>query len=129
MEILGTSREIGLTSKQVIERREQFGRNEFPESPMKSYLDLLLEQLSDPTLLILLAAAAVSLGIGIYEEQVHHVQNAWIEGAAIFIAVALVSNIGAGNDYSKQLQFAALEKTADQDKWCCRPVTMYPLTA
>ena len=118
MEILGTSREIGLTSKQVTERREQFGRNEFPESPMKSYLDLLLEQLSDPTLLILLAAAAVSLGIGIYEEQVHHVQNAWIEGAAIFIAVALVSNIGAGNDYSKQLQFAALEKTADQDKRC-----------
>ena len=39
----------------------------------------------------------------------------WIEGAAIFIAVFLVSNISAFNDYSKELQFRALETSSNQD--------------
>ena len=40
----------------------------------------------------------------------------WIEGAAIFIAVFLVANISAGNDYSKELQFRALEATSAEDE-------------
>ena len=40
----------------------------------------------------------------------------WIEGAAIFIAVFLVSNISAFNDYSKELQFRALEASSNQDE-------------
>jgi Ca2+-transporting ATPase len=94
----------GLTHAQVLAQREMFGTNSFPESPMSSYLELLIVALSDTTLLILCAAAAVSLVIGVLS----HPEDGWIEGTAIFIAVVLVSNIGAGNDYSKQLQFKAL---------------------
>jgi magnesium-transporting ATPase (P-type) len=66
----------------------------------------------DTTLLILLAAAAVSLGIGLYE----HPDTGYIEGLAIFIAVFLVAFISAGNDYSKEIQFKALEASSADDE-------------
>lgn len=39
----------------------------------------------------------------------------WIEGVAILIAVFIVAIVTAGNDYSKELQFRALEKTSEED--------------
>jgi magnesium-transporting ATPase (P-type) len=110
---IGTNIETGLTSSQVLALREKFGANEFPESPLIPYYELLYNALTDATLLILIAAAAVSLGIGIWQ---HGAEDGWIEGGAIFIAVFAVSNISAGNDYSKQLQFRALEKTSSADE-------------
>jgi magnesium-transporting ATPase (P-type) len=111
-EILGLNPETGLTHAQVDSMRARFGTNSFPESPMESYLSLLFNALTDTTLLILIAAATVSLIIGILT----HPDAGWIEGAAIFIAIFLVSNISAGNDYSKQLQFAALEASSAKDE-------------
>ena len=54
----------------------------------------------------------MSIAIGIYET-VEHGKNAWIEGVAILIAVAVVSLVTAGNDYKKQLQFIELEQHSD----------------
>lgn len=112
MKSIGVDPATGLTNSQVIMQRENFGTNAFPESPMDTYLELLIGALSDTTLLILIAAAAVSLIIGVLTEPEH----GWIEGVAIFIAVFLVSNIAAGNDYSKQLQFKALEHSSAEDE-------------
>jgi Ca2+-transporting ATPase len=110
--IMGLNIQTGLTKQQVQQMREKFGENVYPESPMDHYLELLLDALSDPTLIILICAATVSLIIGAIEEPDH----GWIEGVAIFIAVFLVSNISAGNDYSKQLQFRALEQSSAKDE-------------
>jgi len=112
--MLGLDINNGLNKQQVTIMREKFGRNEFPESPMDSYLKLLIGALSDTTLLILMAAATVSVIIGALEDPGH----GWIEGVAIFIAIALVANISAGNDYSKQLQFMALEASSAKDERC-----------
>ena len=110
--MIGVDPHNGWTQAQVLSQREKFGDNTFPESPMSSYLELLLVSLSDTTLLILIAAAAVSLVIGFLA----HPEDGWIEGTAIFIAVFLVSNISAGNDYTKQLQFKALEASSAKDE-------------
>ena len=110
--LIGVDLQAGLSEKQVLLQRENFGTNEFPESPMDSYFSLLFNALTDTTLLILIAAATVSLIIGVIEEPEH----GWIEGSAIFIAVFLVSNISAFNDYSKQLQFRALEASSQKDE-------------
>ena len=109
---LGCNVETGLTRAQAEQMRQKYGNNVFPESPMDTFFELLLDALSDSTLLILIAAATVSLIIGIIEEPA----NGWIEGAAIFIAVFLVANISAGNDYNKGLQFKALEATSAKDE-------------
>ncbi len=66
--------------------REKFGPNVFPENPMKSFIELFLECFEDMIICILVAAAIVSLVIGIYEEPEH----GWIEGTAILIAVFIV---------------------------------------
>lgn len=110
--LIGVDITTGLTHDQVVSQRIKFGDNTFPESPMSGYFELLLVALSDTTLLILIAAAAVSLVIGFLA----HPDNGWIEGTAIFIAVFLVSNISAGNDYTKQLQFKALEASSAKDE-------------
>ena len=110
--LIGVSLETGLTEEQVLSLREKFGTNQFPESPMDSFFILLFDALTDTTLLILIAAATVSLIIGVIEDP----KQGWIEGAAIFIAVFLVSNIAAFNDYSKQLQFRALEASSQKDE-------------
>lgn len=112
MELIGVNTTTGLTTQQVEASRQKYGLNVFPEAPLESYFTLLFEALSDGTLLILIAAASVSLVIGILTEPGH----GWIEGAAIFIAIFLVSNISAGNDYSKQLQFRALEASSSKDE-------------
>ena len=110
--LIGVNLQTGLSEEQVLSLREKFGTNQFPESPMDSYLSLLFNALTDTTLLILIAAATASLIIGVIEEPDH----GWREGAAIFIAVFLVSNISAFNDYSKQLQFRALEASSQKDE-------------
>lgn len=112
MSLLGSNMNTGLTNDQVIASRTKFGNNQFPEAPMEGFFSLLLGAFSDPTLIVLLCAAAVSLIIGVIEEPDH----GWIEGAAIFIAVFLVANITAGNDYSKELQFRALESSSQDDE-------------
>ena len=110
--LLHTNLETGLSHDQVLNLRKKFGTNAFPEAPMKGYLTLLMEAFSDPTLIVLLAAATVSLVVGIIE----HPDHGWIEGTAIFVAVFLVANISAGNDYSKELQFRALENSSHDDE-------------
>ena len=114
--LIGVNLATGLSYPQVESMRQKYGDNVFPESPMDTYLELLFAALSDTTLLILIAAATVSLLLGIFTD--HEGENGWTTGTAIFIAIFLVSNISAGNDYSKQLQFKALENTSADDERC-----------
>ena len=112
VDMVGLDVAFGLTPDQIESNRATFGTNAMPASPTTSYFMLLVGALSDTTLLILIAAACVSFAIGYWEDP----KIGWIEGAAIFIAVFLVSNISAGNDYSKELQFRALEASSAQDQ-------------
>lgn len=112
---LGVSLTNGLTASQVIAMRGRFGTNSFPEAPMKGFFELFLEAFQDTTLMILTAAAIVSLIIGIVE---HGATEGWIEGGAILIAVFLVASVTAGNNYTKELQFRALEKSSQGDERC-----------
>lgn len=112
IESLKTSATTGLTTNQVLAMRSKYGRNSFPESPMKGFFSLFLEAFGDQTLLILTTAAIVSLVIGVIEDPGH----GYVEGAAILIAVVLVASVSAGNDYSKELQFRALEQSSQNDE-------------
>ena len=138
---LNVNFQTGLTTEQVVAYHALFGDNSMPATKMKvnlpttiilhsffssflilqflfhffslqSYFEILLGALSDTILLVLLASAAVSFGLGYWQDPMF----GWIEGAAIFIAVFLVSNIAAFNDYSKELQFRALEASSNQDE-------------
>jgi large subunit ribosomal protein L18Ae len=110
-ELLKTSLQDGLSEEELTEQRaEVYGHNELPDPPSATFMDLLLDALQDPTVIILSVAAVISLVFGIFLPEPGHESTAWIEGAAILIAVSLVSFVGATNNYSKEKQFQAMRE-------------------
>jgi P-type Ca2+ transporter type 2C len=95
--------------QQYSTRRQVFGSNVYPEPPIKTWCALFIESFNDPTLLILLVAAAVSLVVGFIE----HPEQGWIEGTTIFLACLIVAFVTATNDYEKDKQFRALKGESD----------------
>ena len=61
---IGVDVNTGLNTEQIAFSRTKLGDNTMPDSPKTGFLTLLLRALSDTTLLILIAAACVSFGIG-----------------------------------------------------------------
>ncbi|GAB4816684.1 hypothetical protein N2152v2_003730 [Parachlorella kessleri] len=93
----------------VQHRQDVYGANRFKEVPAKSFLSLWFSQLSDATLIMLMVAALVStvLGAAVPSERE---QQAYTEGIAIWVAVLVVSLVGAGNDWHKDRQFRKLNQ-------------------
>jgi Ca2+ transporting ATPase len=63
---------------------------------------LILENFEDKILQILLMAATAALAIGIIQ---HGWRNGWVEGTTIFMAIAVIVSVTAGNNYVKEKQF------------------------
>lgn len=81
---------------------------------MTSILEMFWGAFDDPTIVILVIAATVSLVLGV---TIGHDESGvgWVEGAAIFIAVLIVACVTSGNNYTKELQFRRLNE-AKNDK-------------
>ncbi|KAL6945499.1 hypothetical protein ACO0QE_002959 [Hanseniaspora vineae] len=100
------------------QRQKVYGINKLPEKQSKTLWQLLWEGLQDRTMIILSAAAIVSLALGLYETfgQPPEYDNEgkvipkvdWVEGVAILIAILVVISVGAANDYQKEQQFKKL---------------------
>ena len=63
---LVTDAKLGLTSDEVKSRQEKYGENKLQEKKKKTMLERFIDQFKDPMIIILLIAAAVSLGLTIY---------------------------------------------------------------
>ncbi len=61
---LGTSIKKGLTDSEVQKRLEKYGRNELKEKPKEGLVSKIISQFSDFLVLILIAAALISIFIG-----------------------------------------------------------------
>ncbi|XP_071084181.1 plasma membrane calcium-transporting ATPase 2-like isoform X3 [Haliotis cracherodii] len=113
-------------------RRKIFGSNIIPPKAPKSFLRLVWEALQDVTLIILIVAAIISLGLSFYkppkdptlleqEEEEHGTDSSveeaagWIDGLAILVAVAVVVLVTAFNDWSKEKQFRGLQNKIEHE--------------
>ncbi|WYZ35544.1 hypothetical protein EsH8_X_000191 [Colletotrichum jinshuiense] len=97
------------------DRRRLFRDNRIPEKKGKTLLQLMWITYQDKVLMLLTAAAVVSLAIGIYQtvglpHAADEPKVEWVEGVAIVVAIAIVVIVGSLNDYSKERQFAKLNK-------------------
>lgn len=97
------------------DRKRVYGRNTLPERKSKSFLQLVWIALQDKVLILLSVAAVVSLALGLYQtfgNKSHHegAKVEWVEGVAIIVAIAIVSLVGALNDWQKERQFQKLNK-------------------
>jgi Ca2+ transporting ATPase len=124
---LNTSPTEGLDGSDLEARRAAFGSNVIPPKPPKSFLKLVWEALQDITLIILIVAALISLGLSFYhppaDDSVEfggahdesESQAGWIEGVAILFAVAVVVLVTSFNDWQKERQFRGLQSKIEHE--------------
>ncbi|PHH67942.1 hypothetical protein CDD82_978 [Ophiocordyceps australis] len=97
------------------DRYRVFKDNRLPERKGKSLLQLMWITYNDKVLILLSVAAVISLGVGLYQtfggkHKPGEAKVDWVEGVAIIVAIAIVVIVGSLNDYSKERQFAKLNK-------------------
>ncbi|KAG5560038.1 hypothetical protein RHGRI_003352 [Rhododendron griersonianum] len=97
-------------AEDVSRRNEAFGSNTYRRQPAKSLWYFVWEALRDPTILILLVCAALSLGFGIKE---HGLKDGWYDGGSIFVAVFLVIAVSALSNFRQNRQFVKLSKVSN----------------
>ncbi|KAI3671679.1 hypothetical protein L1987_87419 [Smallanthus sonchifolius] len=90
---------------ELSDRRIAFGSNTYPVKQGRSFLRFVWEALNDLTLVILIIAAVLSLGLGIKTEGF---KEGWYDGGSITFAVLLVIFVTATSDYRQSLQFQNL---------------------
>lgn len=100
------------TPYSIDDRKKVFGENSLPAVPAKGFLYLWFSNLKDPIIIMLMAAALVSTVLGAAVPQERE-QNSWTEGVAIWVAVLVVSLVGAGNDWHKDKKFQSLNAQKD----------------
>ncbi|CAG5132883.1 unnamed protein product, partial [Candidula unifasciata] len=143
--LLKTSPTLGLDETDIELRRKVFGCNVIPPKPPKSFFQLVWEALQDVTLIILIVAAIISLGLSFYkppketaechetgmdclysasvrEEDTYRDDEegleeaaGWIDGLAILVAVVVVVVVTAFNDWSKEKQFRGLQSRIENE--------------
>ncbi|KAJ6883744.1 LOW QUALITY PROTEIN: hypothetical protein NC652_030862 [Populus alba x Populus x berolinensis] len=78
-------------------RRDVFGENSYKKPTSKRFLSYLLEECKDPTIIILLFCAIMSLGFGI---TLHGLRDGWYDGGSIILAaVHLVQVVRGGGQH------------------------------
>lgn len=101
------TREAGLTKEEARKRLEENGRNELEKAGKKSILRRFAEQLVNPMILVLLAAAAVSVAIAVMEGGN---LNEYAEAAIILAVVILNSVLGVFQESKAEKAIEALQE-------------------
>lgn len=101
------------------DRKRIFSDNRLPERQGKSFFVIAWEAYKDKVLLLLTAAAIISLALGLYQTfgTPHTPDNPpveWVEGVAIIIAILIVVLVGSLNDWQKERQFVKLNRKKDE---------------
>ena len=94
---LATDAKLGLTGDEVKSRQEKYGENRLQEKKKKTMLQRFIDQFKDPMIIILLVAAAVSLGLTIYNialayqgGNAEHIKEALMELFEPFLILLIV---------------------------------------
>ena len=99
---LNVSRSAGLTTRQARERLSQYGPNKLEGAKREPLWTRFLNQMKDPMILVLLAAAALSLISSGGED--------WIEALIILLIVAVNACISISQESSAEKALEALRK-------------------
>lgn len=110
-----TGRSARREGERYVDRKRIFKDNRLPVKKGKSLLQLMWITYNDKVLILLSAAAVVSLAVGLYQTfgTPHTPENPpiqWVEGVAIVVAIVVVVVVGSLNDYQKERQFVKLNK-------------------
>jgi Ca2+-transporting ATPase len=103
------------------DRKKVFGDNHVPAKVPKTFVQLLWATYNDKVLMLLTAAAVISLAVSLYQtfgtpRTASNPPVQWVEGVAIIVAIVVIVLVGSVNDYQKERQFLKLnEKKRNRD--------------
>ena len=97
---LHTRKGAGLTEEEVGERLARHGPNELESPPGRSMFLRFLDQLRDPMILVLLAAALLSVAAG----------GDWVDGAIILVIIVVNAVISIVQEQNAEKALEALSK-------------------
>jgi P-type Ca2+ transporter type 2C len=100
-------KEQGLTPEQLRESHEKFGNNRLTPPERKPAWKIYLENYKEPTIILLLIAAAISIGVGIQTEE-------YIEGVGIIAAIILATTISFVSEYESKKAFEKLSEKSPE---------------
>ncbi|KAI4195478.1 MAG: hypothetical protein LQ350_007189 [Teloschistes chrysophthalmus] len=104
---------------QFQDRKRIYKDNRLPAKKAVSIWKLFWNAYNDRVLLILTAAAVISLVLGVYEavgqpkDPKQGQSLDWVEGLAIMVAIVIVVLVTGLNDYRREKQFSALNARKD----------------
>ena len=101
---LGTDLEKGLSSEEVIQRREKYGSNELKAKKKKSLFVKFLEQFKDFMIIVLIVAAVISGIVGVQEGE------GITDTIIILIVVVVNAIIGVAQENKAEKSLEALQK-------------------
>ncbi|MDD4532463.1 MAG: HAD-IC family P-type ATPase, partial [Bacilli bacterium] len=95
----------GLSSQEAQKRLDQNGPNELKEAKRESLFKIFIRQFNDPMIYILIAAAVISLVVGIIEQSTD-----WIDSIIIFFVIFMNATIGTVQENKANQAMDALKK-------------------
>ena len=96
------TRPQGLTAKQAKDRLDRYGPNQLPAPKQASLLARILAQVTDPMIVVLLAAAGLSLAVSGGKD--------WLDGAIILVIVVVNSVLSISQEDRAQQALEELQK-------------------
>ena len=117
---LGSDTHSGLTAEQAEERQREYGPNKLDEKPPRPWILRFLDQFKDVMVLILIGAAAVSLGLSVYNA-LQGREADWAEPIVILVIVVVNALLGVIQESRAQAALEALKNlSAPAAKIWCR---------
>ncbi|HJD24179.1 MAG TPA: calcium-translocating P-type ATPase, PMCA-type [Firmicutes bacterium] len=108
LESLGTDPEAGLSPETAQERLQAYGPNKLQEKAPRSFFRRFLDQLKDVMVIILMIAAAVSLGLSIYNAATGGEAD-WVEPIVIIAIVLINALLGVIQESKAEAALEALK--------------------
>lgn len=106
----------GLSDKEVAESRAKYGANLLTPVARESVWRKFLEKFQDPTIIILLVAALLSIGVSVYEVYYHERgSEAFLEPMGILFAVLLATGLAFYFEQKADREFTILNKVNDDE--------------
>lgn len=106
----------GLTDAEVVESRRLYGDNVLTPPAKEPLWRKFLAKLTDPLIIILLVAAALSIGIAFYEYfGLGHDATAFLEPVGILLAVVLATGLAFIFETKADREFDILNKVNDDE--------------
>lgn len=107
---------FGLTEAEVLKSREQYGANILTAPPKDPLWKQFLEKFTDPLIIILMIAGALSIGISCYEYiSLGEEFAVFFEPIGIFVAILLATGLAFYFELKADKEFAILNQVNDDE--------------